>query len=660
MVTRYIDQSSENYEKNIMEAWNKFIRGESLDGYDIPKYVLEGWSLSKKNNIDPILMQTPNILNKKDMSALLFKHKVLLEAAEPMLKMLAASIEDSGCIATLMESSGFVLDVVGDSKAMQEGYKSYNVKGADRSIKSIGSSALTLSIIARKAISLKGAEHYNKFWHNWKCVSAPIYNYDKTIIAAISISNKSSSTTSHTLALAQSCADGISLRLREGNLLENEKRYNAMFESFQNALPKYMVTLDETGQISYANKKALQFLNLKLDFEKNTLYDIFPQSELKKVEHIVNTSRNGSYTLNVITHRGVQKLDCQFISLQTKDFTPCGTMISMNKVKDFFDITGNRAEYYFDDIIGNDANLKEQIKLANRASSSSFKILLSGENGTGKELFAQSIHNASPFATGPFVAISCAAIPRDLLESELFGYVEGAFTGAKKEGMVGKMELANNGTLFLDEVNSLPLEMQAKLLRALQQMSIVPIGGRKSISINTRVIAATNKDLKKAVENGEFREDLYYRLNVIEILIPPLRARKNDIPILANLFLNKLLITRKITKKIFEESALTALQNYSWPGNIRELENICERAFLLSENDNINLSHLPEHIARLGDSTTEITLSKNSSIEDNLKKIIHDALISQNGNISNTAKQLGIARCTLYRKIKQLNIEYNL
>jgi transcriptional regulator with PAS, ATPase and Fis domain len=258
-----------------------------------------------------------------------------------------------------------------------------------------------------------------------------------------------------------------------------------------------------------------------------------------------------------------------------------------------------KSKYQFDDLIGRSQSFQNAKKLAERISVSQSSVLLIGESGTGKELFAHAIHNNSMRAYHPFVPINCASIPEQLLESELFGYEAGSFTGAKKGGKKGLFEAAKQGTIFLDEIGDMPLTMQSKLLRALQEKEIMPVGGQKAIPIDVRIIAATHRDLEKMVEEGEFRQDLYYRLNVIKIDIPPLRNRKGDIGLLANKLVKKL--EKKFYRRgtVLSGEVLAKLQQHSWPGNIRELENVLERAINVLNGRRIELMHLPLYIRDL-------------------------------------------------------------
>ncbi|NPV89983.1 MAG: sigma 54-interacting transcriptional regulator [Firmicutes bacterium] len=336
--------------------------------------------------------------------------------------------------------------------------------------------------------------------------------------------------------------------------------------------------------------------------------------------------------------------------------------------------SGAQASFTFKSIIGDNRQLKKSVKLAMMAATNNSTVLLQAESGTGKEVFAQAIHNGSQRSSGPFVAINCAALPRELVGSELFGYVEGAFTGARRGGRPGKFELANNGTLLLDEIGDMPLEQQAVLLRAIQEKAIIRVGGDTPIGVDVRIIAATNQDLLKMVEQGRFRPDLYYRLNVVRIWLPSLRERREDIGILFKYFLNEMSPRFNKRVKRVDPRVIKRLENYDWPGNIRELQNVVERILLVLEDEQITLDYLPREIlnaavdqprdswAWLPDTETgapepapDRSARKKLAREQEKERIMR-ALDLHGGNVTRTSAELGISRNTLYRKMKQLEI----
>jgi len=309
-------------------------------------------------------------------------------------------------------------------------------------------------------------------------------------------------------------------------------------------------------------------------------------------------------------------------------------------------------KYSFADIISKNHRILQLFDILPDIAASNSTVLIEGESGTGKELFARAIHDLSSRKNQLFVAVNCSALPDTLLESELFGYKEGAFTDAKKD-KPGRFRLAENGTLFLDEIGEITPSMQVKLLRVLQEKTYEPLGATQSVEHNVRIIAATNKDLDVLVREGSFREDLYYRINVFKIILPPLRERMEDIPLLIDHFIERFNVLQKKSIQGVSEEAMSALMSYSYPGNIRELANIIERAFILCKTGLIEKKHLPESLFAMSANNKD---SKVSSLRDVEAAYLLNALKQNNWDRQKTARQIGIHKSTLYRKIKSLDI----
>ncbi|MGF7186625.1 PAS domain S-box-containing protein [Desulfitispora alkaliphila] len=325
-----------------------------------------------------------------------------------------------------------------------------------------------------------------------------------------------------------------------------------------------------------------------------------------------------------------------------------------------------QSKYNFDHIVGKSEKIKWLKRKAQRAAQTNSTVLIMGESGTGKELLAHAIHQSSCRKNAPFIKINCAGIPENLLESELFGYDEGAFTGARRGGKPGKFQLADKGTIFLDEIGDMPLTMQAKLLRVLQEREVEPVGSNETIKIDVRVIAATNKNLEELVQQGEFREDLYYRLNVVNLITPPLRHRKEDIPLLCEYIINKLNSQLLRNVKNISDQAMEKIIRYPWPGNIRELQNIIERAINLTDDDSLHEEHFPS-LKKEGEKNNSEDESRgivkeqklktlSQALEDAEKKAIMKALEYTNNNKNEAAKLLNIHRSMLYRKLNKFNL----
>lgn len=321
----------------------------------------------------------------------------------------------------------------------------------------------------------------------------------------------------------------------------------------------------------------------------------------------------------------------------------------------------NRQITTLDQIIGKSDGITKSKKIAWRAAKTSATVLITGESGVGKEIFAKAIHYLSPYRNGPMIAVNCAAIPENLVESELFGYEEGAFTGSKRDGKPGKFELAHGGTLFLDEIADMSLHMQAKILRVLQEREVERIGGTKSIEVDFRLIAATNRSIEDMVREGTFREDLYYRINVIPLHIPPLRERKEDIPLFLSHYLEKICQSYQCEKKEIDKEALLAMIRYEWPGNVRQLVNVVERLVTLVDGNRISVEDVSNYF---------LTMPKQSSVQTKANRLdivketgshqeremIIQALKEENGNKTRAAKKLGISRGTLYNRLSKYNL----
>ncbi|SHH01630.1 sigma-54-dependent Fis family transcriptional regulator [Tepidibacter thalassicus] len=455
-------------------------------------------------------------------------------------------------------------------------------------------------------------------------------------------------------------ADLISSKIKAENKSYELKIEAKRLETLLNNMDKAVVSTDMYGNIDKYNDKFKKIFDLKGSIEKENIFDIFSFIKIEDIKGIKKRYKSTSfvYKKEGYTFRGIYNINPIIIDREVKGYV-FDFIDNYSAIKEFNEITGTDYNIKFNNIIGNSKLMEKVKKEAQIASKSSSTVLITGESGTGKELFARAIHNNSYRCEGPFIAINCAAIPDNLLESELFGYEEGAFTGAKKGGKLGKFELANKGTIFLDEIGDMSLHLQGKLLRVLQEREVEKIGGKTNISVDVRIIAATNRNLEKMVEKGEFREDLYYRLNVIPINIPPLRERKEDIYLLVeNIIAN---YSKKLNKAVYgiDDRAMEKILSYSWPGNVRQLQNAIEYSINMANSNIIKYEDLPQ---KLKDDTKKIVISKEEEIiplKDLERREIIKALEKfkeYKKDKEKAAYALGISRATLYRKIKEYKI----
>lgn len=429
-----------------------------------------------------------------------------------------------------------------------------------------------------------------------------------------------------------------------------------------------IVMTDENLKIVMVNPPLLELFDLQMNqVLHKPVSKVLPHFHLEKV-YKTETAEISDF----LEKNGIQYIVHRIPILQEgKVIGAIGKVMfrQLNEVSELFkklQKAENKAEFYqkqyaqaesakftWDHLLTVDPYMEKLKKSGAKAAKGRSTILIRGESGTGKELFAHAIHNSSARNSGKFVIVNCAAIPEDLLESEFFGYEEGAFTGARTKGKIGKFDLANGGTLFLDEIGDMSLSLQAKLLRVLQEREFYRVGGNTRIKVDVRIIAATNRNLEEMVREGLFREDLYYRLNVISLNIPPLRERIHDIDYLIRQLtveLNQILGTSIVG---IEDTAKTILVEYSWPGNVRELRNVLERAMTFAESGKIKLEDLPDYLIGQAPTGQKVSLFENAEVE-----AIKKALTLVHGNKVQAARMLGISRSGLYEKMKKYNLSY--
>lgn len=449
--------------------------------------------------------------------------------------------------------------------------------------------------------------------------------------------------------------------LNAANAAIVERTKAELIKSILQNTKEAIVAVDKSGIISEFNKAAYKTLDIprKKNMINQPIKDILPTLNLHK--DLENSKEN----LGVISTINGKKIISNHIPIKVASdnvgilytFQNIDHIQEMeSKIRKELNSKGMIAKYSFGNIIGNSQALTNAILVAYKYSQVQSNILIIGDTGTGKELFAQSIHNASDRNLEPFVAVNCAAVPENLLESELFGYVDGAFSGAVKGGKMGLFELAHKGTIFLDEIGELPLNLQAKLLRVLQEREIRKVGDSKVVPIDVRVIAATNRNLNSQVAEGKFRQDLLYRLDVLNLTIPALKERNEDIKDIANHFIKKYCTQANKTVPKFSKEAIKIFNEYSWPGNVRELRNICERLVVICDGDKIT----KEDIMSIPSFNTEFNntnkVTQNQERSDNKKDELEDLMKIMDlvkVNKEDMAKLMGISRTTLWRRLKE-------
>lgn len=635
--------------KGIRYAWEKYISDGIQTDTVLRPEVLSSWERSKALGVNPFQQKVEKSVSQNELIASKEQNDKFLYSVMKDMDYLANVFEDSDTIVTISDKKGLILHTHGNNFVKNEAQKINFLPGALWSEDVAGTNAIGTVIQTQKPTQILFSEHYSVGWHEWFCAGAPIFNpFTQELLGVLDLSGKWKNTNAHTLGLVIAKANHITKHIEQ--LLYNEGlQMNPFFRTMLDTIEDGIIIVDAKKTIIQMNKYASVYFNdiartqsLKNYPEIAQLIDsVLLQKEMLVEEEITDPFTGNTYIC--LVRRVIMdehSMDGIFVHLRkSRQIINSSTKLLMQSKK-------HQQGYTFNDLIGDSPLFQQAIRKAQKAASVQSTLLLRGETGTGKELFAQAIHNASERKNGPFIAINCGAIPRELLESELFGYEKGAFTGASQQGKKGKFELADGGTLFLDEIGDMPLEAQVHLLRVLQEKTVTRIGGVKAVPIDVRIIAATHRNLAEAVEKGTFREDLLFRLRVIQLDIPSLRERQSDISILVNHYINKLKEQFKIEYIEIDQAAMARLQAYHWPGNIRELRNVIEQALFNMEGNVILPADIPK----------ELWQEETSSLDQNKEQILL-AIQAANGNVSQAAKRLGISRATMYRKIKQFGIE---
>ena len=619
----------------------------------------ESYGVEKKSNY------SKKILTGEELEKILNDNKELIEVSKIYIDMVFSAVMDNEFIIVLTDKNGCILYIKGaEENSRKLEVDNLNV-GAYMDEQNIGTNAMGTAIKEDRCIQITANEHYIEGFQKLTCSAAPIHSSSGEIIGTLNLTGRSNMKHPHTLGLVVFGVKAIENELDKKKISDIlTQTYNYM-ESVMDNLDKGIMIVDIEGKITNINKLGAEIFNRHKDaLLKEQIYYILPN--LGNIVEELDSDNNVIVKEVKFKHTSTYKTKLVFKGIRHKEKI-IGMVVTMSNKKEEKDIKNSTGAFLtFNDIIGESAAIVNVITNSKIISNSPSTVLIQGESGTGKEVLAQAMHNYSLRRKNKFVAINCGAIPENIIESELFGYEDGTFTGGRKGGKPGKFEIASGGTLFLDEIGEMPLDMQVNLLRVLQDGRVTRLGGSKEIPIDVRVIAATNKNLKKEVKKGTFREDLYYRLCVIPITLPPLRERKGDVEKLIEYFLRiKSFKLNKVMPEIRGE-LYNSLLSYNWPGNIRQLENYIENIVNLDGNLSLDLWEDNEN-NRNEENNKEIIetnyYENNEILRDkfNLEilesKTIKEAIDSYDKNMTKAAKVLGISRNTLYLKIKKYKIK---
>lgn len=668
--------------QKIKEQWELMTQGNDIDETIVRPEIAVLWREMRHKGIDPYTNIPTHEFTKQEHQKILEDNKELCRIARPFLKNIYDSIPDASSLVNLLDKNGVCLiSLVKDTPeseqhqpTAQENSYQQHMHDLNMTLRSkpetvfLHSMEILMCYRTKQPSWCIGEEHYLSYAKGWSCVAAPILDQNGEMIAIISISDQTKYSSYYSLGIALSAAKSISNELK---LMDQNRRISnvvSQLSSIIETTPWGVLLIDQNGIITQSNHYAKAILHLEneglnghpvstiIQDQQNT-FQMNPLPSLPEQELILKTPAGlCRYYVTVKNFIYKEDHDKHWALIILKEMEYAKKFTNTN-------LTSSHSQFDFSDIIGESEEITEVIDIANIASRSTSTVLITGPSGTGKELFAHAIHSNSSRRSGPFVSINCGALPTGLVESELFGYEGGAFTGAKKNGQIGKFELADGGTIFLDEIGEMPLSVQASILRVLETKEVTRIGGSVTNHVDVRIIAATNRNLIEAVQEKQFREDLYYRLNVLRLELPALCERKSDIPLLADYFIENYMVRLQKKNISLSPNAYQALSNYHWPGNVRELENIIERAInLTEENTIIDEKMISKFIPQGKPAVSLMTVNSANQcydLETAEKDLIIKALSETKGSITKSAQILGIGRRTLYRKCDEYEIDYN-
>jgi transcriptional regulator with PAS, ATPase and Fis domain len=678
-------KTSDYYEekhRNTLRELNRFLSGDAgIDTSIVPQEILDSWIRSRDFGVDPFRKPQPVILEGSDLQNLLDENENFINVSIVFMNYLYQFIKDSHFSVSLFDKNGYILKTIVREEYQEDVRRGNWFVGALWDEVKFGTNTVGTLLKTRKPLTLFGPQHYNKAYHRHIALSAPIFGPDNKFMGGISVTCYFYWVANpHTLGLP-SLRQRIENELQSRQSMAETQIANIYQKTVISSIPEVLITIDNRGKITLINENAGKMLSLDpAQATGRYLNNVFGEENRPFLDLIENDNPATDAEIRVFTALSANDYTLTCNPVFSPEGEKMGKIIILKEIERVKTLVtkmiGAKANFQFKDIYGQNPKFLKTLEQARMVSRSTSNTLLLGKSGTGKDIFAQAIHNESSRKNNPYVAINCAAIPRDLIASELFGYEEGSFTGSRRGGSHGKFELADGGTIFLDEIAEIPLELQAVLLRVLEEKSITRIGGKRVRPVDVRIIAATNKDLRDEIRKGNFREDLYYRLNVFSIHMVPLKERAEDIPLLLDIFIKKYgnILGKKIEQ--IDTKVLNAFYRYHWPGNIRELQNVVERMMNYAQENQLTVEHIPAEImdsclmrdntdvfdtAKTKDSMeTPRRLVANSnmhlSLDEEAERDMMIKMLNLGIKKKKIAHEMNLSRVTVYRKMKKYKL----
>jgi len=641
--------------QRVEQAWAAVIAGRAADPNSVRSYIHESWRRCHERGMDPYSNRAAHVGDDTKLEAVLRENAALLRATRHAWNLLADTLASSECILVLVSREGIELAVFGPPELVDNALRKGVGVGYDWSEASAGTNAVATTLAMNQPTIVRSVEHYCVAAKIWDCAAAPIRDLnDGTLLGLLDVTSIGGLSDHHTLALAIAAAQQI-----EHSLHSLQLAHSVQLLDWYRNLPAEWRTqpallVDRRGGVVTATERLRALTEtlpsaLAMDSGRPRLAEdcgLLVQDWIPYPDHAPEEPASGIPAPEP-WEGGVVVLG------RSRRFVPRNGLATPAHADH------DELSPPFRALVEANPGLLETVRRADRMARTSAPVLLTGETGSGKEVFARALHAASAFAAGPFVALNCGTLTKELAASELLGYEAGAFTGASARGRRGKFEEAHGGTLFLDEIGDLSVDIQVQLLRVLQERVVVRIGGNQERSVEVRVIAATNRDLERDVGAGTFRLDLFYRLKVLSLKLPPLRERPGDIVLLVHTFLREMQDLYGLGSKTVAGELMHAMVSHPWPGNVRELRGIVESMYILSRQPVLTLADLPEDFGHGGErsapgqraDTTVRTLAQREH------DAIIEALARHGHNIVEAARELGISRSTLYRKLKEFGVD---
>ncbi|MFP5401154.1 MAG: sigma-54-dependent Fis family transcriptional regulator [Gammaproteobacteria bacterium] len=678
-----VPQLKQAREDRVALAREKFFSRGVLPEDDVSPLILRSWSRCRDSGLDPSNTRAVDVAGRGQLEESRKQSSRLLNLASGVMEHVFDQIRASGSMVILADLDGMIIHSLGDPAFVDRAQRVALQPGARWDEASLGTNGIGTALLERGPVEVFGSEHYLDRNVFLTCCASPIFDPHGELAGVFDISGDYRNPQRHTMGLVR-----LSVQLVEKRLFEHEFGKHIVFAfhtrpEYVGSMQEGLIALGPDGAIRGANRSAREWLVRQVgesatasfsDLFKLGFGTILDRAQASAGDLIrLGTKGGGEIYVQV---RGLRPLPLAG-AVEAED-----TRRSADSARSADAASGSGDRLTLDQLDTGDDKLHRAIERARRVGGKNIPLLIQGESGVGKELFARAFHNASSRADGPFVPLNCAAIPENLIESELFGYVGGAFTGARREGAVGKVQQAHGGTLFLDEIGDMPLAMQTRLLRVLQERSVTPVGGMKAIPVDISLVCATHRVLRDAVANGEFREDLYYRINGLTVTLPPLRERSDVATLVERLLQAEARESGRSGIRISPE-VMRFFETYPWPGNIRQMHSVMRVAVALldDDEDEILAIHLPEELfgadpgcargdvpagaviaaaagsALAADSAVAEAVPANvaRSLDELEMEAIAVVMREVKGNVSAAARRLGVSRNTLYRKLGRMN-----